>query len=76
LAALAGETPHVGLLSSVSTTFLPPYIVARQIQSLHWLTKGRAGWNIVTALDGNENFGLAEMPSAEERYERAAEFTE
>lgn len=76
LAALARETTHVGLLSTVSTTFLPPYVVARQIQSLHWLSKGRAGWNIVTALDGNENFGLAEMPSAEERYERAAEFTE
>ena len=76
LAALARETTRIGLLSTVSTTFLPPYVVARQIQSLHWLSNGRAGWNIVTALDGNENFGLAEMPSAEERYARAAEFTE
>lgn len=76
LAALCRETSRIGLLSTVSTTFLPPYVVARQIQSLHWLSKGRAGWNIVTALDGNENFGLKEMPSAEERYARAAEFTE
>lgn len=76
LAALAQETSHIGLLSTVSTTFLPPYVVARQIQSLNWLSKGRAGWNIVTALDGHENFGLDKMPSAEERYGRAAEFTE
>lgn len=76
LAALCRETSHIGLLTTVSTTFLPPYVVARQIQSLHWLSKGRAGWNIVTALDGNENFGIAEMPTAEERYERAAEFAD
>ncbi len=76
LASIAHETSHVGLLTTVSTTFYPPYVVARQIQSLHRLSGGRAGWNIVTALSGHENFGLAEMPSAEERYERAAEFTE
>lgn len=76
LAALARETTHIGLLTTISTTFNPPYVVARQLQSLNWLSKGRVGWNIVTALDGNENFGLPTMPSAQERYERAAEFTE
>ncbi|MCA2376021.1 NtaA/DmoA family FMN-dependent monooxygenase [Agrobacterium genomosp. 3 str. RTP8] len=76
LAAIARETSRVGLLSTVSTTFLPPYVVARQIQSLNWLSNGRAGWNIVTALEGHENFGLKQMPSPQERYERAAEFTQ
>lgn len=76
MAALARETSHIGLLSTVSTTFMPPYVVARQIMSLHQISNGRAGWNIVTALDGNENFGLADMPSSDERYARAAEFTE
>lgn len=76
LASIARETSRVGLLTTISTTFLPPYVVARQLQSLHWLSDGRAGWNIVTALAGHENFGLSAMPSAEERYERAAEFTE
>ncbi|WP_422374736.1 NtaA/DmoA family FMN-dependent monooxygenase [Roseibium sp.] len=75
-ASIAGRTSKIGLLSTASTTFFPPYIVARQIQSLNWLSKGRAGWNIVTALDGNDNFGLSEMPSPEERYARAAEFTD
>ena len=76
LATLARETTHIGLLSTVSTMFMPPYILARQIMSLHWLSNGRAGWNIVTALDGNHNFGLDAMPSSDERYARAAEFTE
>ncbi|WP_299808872.1 NtaA/DmoA family FMN-dependent monooxygenase [uncultured Roseibium sp.] len=76
LASIARETSRIGLLSTASTTFFPPYIVARQIQSLNWLSNGRAGWNIVTALDGNGNFGLTEMPSPEDRYARAAEFTE
>ena len=76
LAAIAGETDFIGLVSTASTTFYPPYVVARQLQSLNWLSKGRAGWNIVTSLDGAANFGLDRMPSSEERYRRAAEFTE
>ena len=76
LAAVARETRHIGLVSTVSTTFYPPYIVARQLQSLHWISHGRVGWNIVTALQGHENFGLERMPDAEQRYQRAAEFTE
>ena len=76
LATLARETSRIGLLSTVSTMFMPPYILARQIMSLHWLSNGRAGWNIVTALDGNQNFGLDAMPSSDERYGRAAEYTE
>jgi len=76
MAALARETSRIGLVSTVSTTFFPPYAVARQLQSLHWISNGRAGWNIVTALQGHENFGLHAMPDADERYARAAEFTD
>lgn len=74
LASIAKATSYIGLLTTISTTFMPPYVVARQLQSLNWLSQGRAGWNIVTALAGHENFGLSMMPDAEERYERAAEF--
>ncbi|KTC24953.1 monooxygenase [Pseudomonas putida] len=76
LAAVAQQTSHIGLVSTVSTTFYPPYVVARQLQSLNWISNGRVGWNIVTALQGHENFGLEQMPDADERYARAAEFTE
>lgn len=76
LASIARETRRIGLVTTISTTFGHPYHAARQLMSLHWLSRGRAGWNVVTALQGNENFGLPEMPSSELRYARAAEFTE
>ncbi len=76
MSALAGATQNIGLVTTASTTFNPPYVVARQIQSLHWLSRGRAGWNIVTSLDGAENFGAAPMPPTAERYRKAAEFTD
>ncbi len=52
LAAIARETERIGMVTTASTTFNPPFVVARQLQSLHWLTNGRAGWNIVTSLGG------------------------
>lgn len=76
LAAVSQHTSRIGLVSTVSTTWNPPYVVARQLQSLNWVSRGRIGWNIVTALQGHENFGLSAMPSADERYRRAAEFTQ
>ncbi|WP_010277984.1 NtaA/DmoA family FMN-dependent monooxygenase [Paenibacillus senegalensis] len=75
LTSIARETERIGLVTTVSTSFNPPYIVARQLQSLHWLSQGRAGWNIVTSLGGSENFTSEPMPSSEERYEKAIEFT-
>lgn len=76
IASVASHTNKIGLVSTISTTFTPPYIAARQLQSLSWLSQGRAGWNIVTALGGNENFGLGEMPTSQERYHKASEFVD
>ncbi|NPD14015.1 NtaA/DmoA family FMN-dependent monooxygenase [Xinfangfangia sp. D13-10-4-6] len=76
MTAIARETAKIGLVTTISTTFGHPYIAARQLMSLHWLSQGRAGWNVVTALQGHENFGLPDMPSSDARYARAAEFTE
>ncbi|PRA55458.1 NtaA/DmoA family FMN-dependent monooxygenase [Brucella pituitosa] len=75
LAALAHATSHIGLIATVSTTFLHPYNLARQIGTLDHLSGGRTGWNAVTSSVGEENFG-GDLPSPEERYERAAEFIE
>lgn len=75
-AAIARETERIGLVTTISTTFNPPYVVARQLQSLHWLSNGRAGWNIVTSIEGAENFSDSPMPSPQERYAKAREFTE
>lgn len=75
-AAIARETDRIGLVTTISTTFNPPYVVARQLQSLHWLSNGRAGWNIVTSIEGADNFSESPMPSPEERYAKAKEFTD
>ncbi|WP_367193189.1 NtaA/DmoA family FMN-dependent monooxygenase [Amorphus sp. 3PC139-8] len=76
LAAVARETEFIGLVSTASTTFNPPFVVARQLQSLNWISGGRVGWNVVTSLDGQQNFGVEAMPPAEERYARADEFVD
>lgn len=73
MTALAQKTRHIGLVTTASTTFIPPYLLARQLQSLHHISHGRAGWNVVTALDGQQNFGIESMPSPAERYARADE---
>ncbi|XAW90589.1 NtaA/DmoA family FMN-dependent monooxygenase [Vibrio sp. CDRSL-10 TSBA] len=76
LATVARETEYIGLVATASTTFNPPYVVARQLQSLNWVTKGRVGWNVVTAIDGHQNFGHASMMPSEDRYLKAREFTD
>ncbi|MBO9475694.1 NtaA/DmoA family FMN-dependent monooxygenase [Shimia sp. R10_1] len=75
-AAVAGQTSSIGLVTTASTMFIPPYYLARQLQSLHWLSNGRAGWNVVTSLGGHGNFGLDEMPSADVRYANARDYLE
>lgn len=74
LAALATATSSIGLLGTFSTQFTEPYNLARQLASLDHLSGGRAGWNVVTSFTGEKNFGLTELPSPTERYERAQEF--
>jgi FMN-dependent oxidoreductase (nitrilotriacetate monooxygenase family) len=76
LTALAGVTEHVGLLGTASTTYNSPYNLARRFLSLDHLSRGRAGWNAVTSIAPSAagNFGRADAPELEERYERAGEF--
>lgn len=76
MASIARETSHIGLVTTISTMLQQPYLVARQVMSLHWLSAGRAGWNIVTAMQGQENFGMEQLPKSEDRYIHAAEFTD
>ena len=78
LSALAATTERLGLASTFSTTYNEPYNIARFVASLDLLSKGRAGWNIVTsqkALDA-ANFGDTELPSHAERYRRSEEFVQ
>jgi len=74
IGALSALTSRIGMIGTASTTFLPPFAVARQFSGLDSLTGGRVGWNIVTSSTGNRNFGIDVMPSGEDRYRMAAEF--
>jgi FMN-dependent oxidoreductase (nitrilotriacetate monooxygenase family) len=78
LSGLAAVTSRIGLIATASTTYSEPYNLARLFAGLDHLSKGRAGWNIVTTgvPDAAQNFGLAEHPVHAERYERAGEFVE
>jgi len=76
LPALAIVTEHLGLIATASTTFEPPYLIARRFASLDHLSGGRAGWNLVTTSnpDAALNFGMTEPMEHGERYRRAREF--
>jgi alkanesulfonate monooxygenase len=76
LPALAVQTQRLGLIATASTTFEPPYMIARRFASLDHISGGRAGWNIVTTSnpDAALNFGLDEQMEHDERYARAREF--
>lgn len=75
LSALAAVTSRIGLIGTASTSFDHPFHLARRFASLDHISKGRAGWNIVTSSNVLEarNFGLDAMPEHDERYARAAD---
>lgn len=74
IATLARETSRIGLIPTISTTFTPPFTIARQLMSLDQISHGRAGWNAVMSLGGHEQYGLVEMPSSEDRYAMSYEY--
>lgn len=78
LSALAAVTEQIGLIGTVSTTYNEPFHVARKFASLDHISKGRAGWNIVTSGGEQEakNFSKDSHLEHNKRYERAREFLE
>ena len=74
--ALAGVTERIGLVATVSTTYLPPYHLARKFATLDHLSGGRSGWNLVTSGSNFEAkaFGLSEQLAHAQRYEKAHEY--
>ncbi|MEV6923671.1 LLM class flavin-dependent oxidoreductase [Dactylosporangium sp. NPDC051485] len=76
LAALTTLTRHIGLVATASTSYHQPYTIARIFASLDHLSRGRAGWNVVTSLNDAEarNFGLPAHLPHDVRYRRAEEF--
>lgn len=77
-AAVLSQVPDIGAIVTASTTYGDPYTLARQLQSLNLLTKGRVGWNVVTSWHPEiaANFSARGLPDRGARYERAEEFVE
>src|SRR3954451_19140472 len=78
LGLLAGATRSIGLGMTYSTTYYPPFHVARTFATLDHLTGGRAAWNVVTSVNDSEaqNFGFDQVLAHDARYDRADEFLE
>ena len=78
LPALSMVTKHLGLIATASTTFEPPYLIARRFASRGHISGGRAGWNVVTTSNPEAalNFGMSDEMEHGERYRRAREFVD
>jgi FMN-dependent oxidoreductase (nitrilotriacetate monooxygenase family) len=75
---LAQATKRLGIVPTLSVTEYPPFLLARLVNSLDHVTRGRMGWNIVTGSNdgGAQNYGLPGQYPHDERYDRADEFTD
>lgn len=78
LSAVAASTSRIGLVATLTTSYWEPYNVARQFGSLDQISRGRAGWNVVTTgLEGAaRNYGREDHLDHKVRYARAREFVE
>ncbi|MCH4249083.1 MAG: LLM class flavin-dependent oxidoreductase, partial [Acinetobacter populi] len=76
--ALSAVTKHIGFIATASTTYEEPYLLARKFASLDHISKGRAGWNVVTTASeaAAYNFGYEQQIPHTERYDRAQEYVD
>lgn len=73
---IAAHTSDIGIAVTASTTFIPPFTIARSFGTLDYISGGRLAWNIVTSgAQGAREYGVEPMPKAD-RYKRAAEYVE
>lgn len=73
---MATATSTIGFGITASTTYEPPYSLARRFSTVDHLSNGRVAWNIVTSyLDSAaRNFNLSTQIEHDERYNIAHEY--
>lgn len=78
LSALAVATSHIGLIGTLTTSYNDPFNIARRLASLDLISKGRAGWNVVTSGDAGTagNYSRDAHFDYDTRYARAHEYLE
>ena len=69
-------TKKLGVATTLTTTFYPPWILARSMATLDHYSEGRIGWNIVTATSdaAAQNFGYDKQFEHDQRYDMADEY--
>jgi FMN-dependent oxidoreductase (nitrilotriacetate monooxygenase family) len=76
--AMLMATSRIGVVPTMSTSFYPPFLLARLCSTIDHMARGRFGWNVVTSAEDRaaQNFGLDKLFEHDERYARAEEFLE
>jgi len=74
--AMAQVTEHLGFGVTGTLSYEPPFQFARRMSTLDHLTKGRAGWNIVTGYleSAAKGAGLDKQSAHDLRYDIADEY--
>lgn len=69
-------TQRLGVVPTLSSSFYPPFLLARMVATMDHLAHGRMGWNIVTSAEDRaaQNFGLDKLYEHDLRYEMADEY--
>jgi FMN-dependent oxidoreductase (nitrilotriacetate monooxygenase family) len=75
---LIAATKHIGLAPTLTSTFYPPWLLARQLATMDHYSNGRIGWNIVTATSdaAAQNYGYDKQFEHDLRYDMADEYIE
>jgi FMN-dependent oxidoreductase (nitrilotriacetate monooxygenase family) len=75
---MAQATSRLGVVPTMSTSFYPPFLLARLCATIDHLARGRFGWNIVTSAEDQaaQNFGMDKLYEHDERYAMATEYVD
>lgn len=75
---IAQATSRLGVVATMSTSFYPPFLLARLSSTLDHICRGRFGWNIVTSGEdlAAQNFGMEKLPEHDLRYDIADEYVD
>ncbi|KAH7395548.1 HK97 family phage prohead protease [Cadophora sp. MPI-SDFR-AT-0126] len=76
ISAMAAVTKNLAFGITASTTFEPPFLLAKRFSTLDHLTNGRIGWNIVTSWKkaAFKAIGISSPIEHDERYRQADEY--
>ncbi|KAF2198708.1 Nitrilotriacetate monooxygenase component A/pristinamycin IIA synthase subunit A [Delitschia confertaspora ATCC 74209] len=76
ISAMAAVTKNLSFAITASTSFEPPFVLAKRFSTLDHLTGGRIGWNIVTSWKkaAFKAIGIDTPIEHDQRYQQADEY--